>query len=296
MNASNASMEVSIRGGFSDRNGIKKENTTLQIEELDEKTRNAICNAITDIYNEFTKSMYDVSRFRIPFWKKIFSEAYHIVLEANERLYDSDRYLQTLINTIKTADYSDVLSLVEFVVALFNAENRRRINNEVETSSKLNSLFEKEYVGYRIVNGIVIPITDNMEIKSIEKAIASPYERVNGHLQSALRLMSNRNNPDYSNSIKESISAVEGMCNIIAGHSCTLKDGLKEVRNKGVYIHEALFIAFIKLYGYTNDETGIRHDGNLDGEKATFEEAQFMIVACSAFVNYLIGKNYKSSE
>jgi hypothetical protein len=43
------------------------------------------------------------------------------------------------------------------------------------------------------------------------------------------------------------------------------------------------------LYGYTSDSSGIRHalqdEPNLD-----FVDAKFMLVACSAFVNYLTDK------
>ncbi len=45
--------------------------------------------------------------------------------------------------------------------------------------------------------------------------------------------------------------------------------------------------AFNKLYGYTSDKSGIRHNGGVD-ENTTFEEAQYMLVSCSAFLNYLI--------
>ena len=52
-------------------------------------------------------------------------------------------------------------------------------------------------------------------------------------------------------------------------------------------IHSALKSAFWSLYGYTSDESGIRHNTGID-EKTTFEEAKFMLVACSAFLNYLM--------
>lgn len=42
------------------------------------------------------------------------------------------------------------------------------------------------------------------------------------------------------------------------------------------------------LYGYISDANGIRHAGNIGGPSSTFEEAKFMLVSCSAFVNYLI--------
>ncbi len=79
---------------------------------------------------------------------------------------------------------------------------------------------------------------------------------------------------------------------MITGDSkATLGQALKIIENK-INIHPALKIAFDKLYGYTSDEDGIRHclmdESNLD-----FEDAKFMLVSCSAFINYLKEKASK---
>ena len=37
-------LKVRLRNGFSDRNNIKKENITMQITTLDERTRVKLCN------------------------------------------------------------------------------------------------------------------------------------------------------------------------------------------------------------------------------------------------------------
>ena len=46
---------------------------------------------------------------------------------------------------------------------------------------------------------------------------------------------------------------------------------------------------FLALYGYTSDESGIRH-GGIDFTNVNFEDAKYMLVSCSAFVNYLMEK------
>ncbi len=40
---------------------------------------------------------------------------------------------------------------------------------------------------------------------------------VNIHISKAITLLSDRDKPDYENSIKESISAVEALCEVITG-------------------------------------------------------------------------------
>ncbi len=113
------------------------------------------------------------------------------------------------------------------------------------------------------------------------------------HLRKAFRLLSDKNHPDYKNSIKESISAIETACKIITNKpNASLGAALNELKkNKGIYIHEGLINAFEKLYGYTCDSNGIRHALYNEDEKSTFDEAKFMLVACCTFFNYLKAKS-----
>lgn len=46
-------------------------------------------------------------------------------------------------------------------------------------------------------------------------------------------------------------------------------------------------MAFAALYGYTSDSGGIRHSLLEDDISVSFEDAKFMLVSCSAFINYL---------
>lgn len=96
--------------------------------------------------------------------------------------------------------------------------------------------------GYRIINHIVTPITDENEIKAIQESLekSKPFKGVYTHLSTALKMLSDRKNPDYRNSIKESISAVESIANVIAGEKTTsLAPALKVVKDK-IKLHSAL--------------------------------------------------------
>ena len=155
-----------------------------------------------------------------------------------------------------------------------------------------NELLEQEKAGYRIVSGEVAPITNESEIQSIEQAVKAPYVSVSQHIKKALVLYADLKNPDYENSVKESISAVEAICCIItgmAGAQATLGAAIKKLKDNGVHIHSAMEKAFLALYGYTSDENGIRH-GGIDFKSVPAEDAKYMLISCSAFVNYLIEK------
>ena len=80
---------------------------------------------------------------------------------------------------------------------------------------------------------------------------------------------------------------------IVGDEKATLGDALKKLEDNGVQIHGALKEGFKKLYGYTSDQGGIRHAEGMFESNVTFEEAKFMLVSCSAFINYLIAEYSK---
>lgn len=177
-------------------------------------------------------------------------------------------------------EWYEVYDFIEWVVSHFGHEG--------EGYQKLfNVLLERELAGYRFIDGKVVSITDQQEIRMLEEALGdNRFSGATAHLKRALELLADRKTPDYRNSIKESISAVESVARSIANTpKATLGEALKilERNNK---IHSALKEGLLKLYGYTSDEQGIRH-AMLDEPDVTQADAQFMLMSCTSFVNYL---------
>ena len=155
----------------------------------------------------------------------------------------------------------------------------------------VNAQFKDLHYGYRLVDLCITPITSDEEIEAIETAIANSKDNVYTHLSEAISLFPNRENPNYRNSIKESISAVEVVCRELTGKK-TLGDALSALEKKGIVIHNQLKSAFEKLYAYTNQEgTGVRHGlmESTGNYVPSYNEAYFMLVSCSAFINYVRG-------
>jgi hypothetical protein len=150
---------------------------------------------------------------------------------------------------------------------------REWINQELETHN----------AAYRFVGETIVEITDENEIGAIEDGLSHSDAPVREHLAAAVRMLSDREAPDYRNAVKEAISAVEAACRIVTGQpSATLGDALKKISN----IHPAFARAFSQLYGYTSDASGIRHSLT-DEPDVSYADAKFMVVACAAFVSYL---------
>ena len=265
----------------------------IQIDGIDSKLRNRLYNLITD----------EIKGWREP------DNIYAILVDQLGGIvfhnYHDEQFVKShLLNGDGSNWYAiyEILNLYFFNVSKLNdAEFNYYYRNDYYTQTqkhlnwfakRINKILEEEKSGYRIVNNRVAKITDKKEIESVEESISNPYGAVGIHIKKALELYSDRESPDYENSIKESISAVESMCCVITGESgaqATLGKMLKSIESKGITIHSAQKEAFSKLYGFTSDAGGIRH-GSIDFTNAPSEDALYMLISCSAFVNYLTAK------
>lgn len=178
----------------------------------------------------------------------------------------------------------EVYDFIEMHLAFLSESER------TQRAEQYNEVLEQEKAGYRIVAGEIAPITNESEIQCVENAATTPYQSVNQHIQKALSLYADIKSPDYENSVKESISAVEAICCVISGKpGAVFGDAIEKLKEKGVHIHGAMEKAFKALYGYASDENGIRH-GGIDFTSVPSEDAKYMLISCSAFINYLIEK------
>ena len=197
---------------------------------------------------------------------------------------DVSANLKKLQKWFDNANWYAIFDFIEIYLEFLSAAERK------VARKNFNDVLEAENSGYRVSANKVVPITNKEELKCIEEAQQTEFESVNIHIAKAVELYSKRPHADFENSIKESISAVEAMCCIITkDKNATLGDALKKLESKGVKLHKALQNAMSSLYGYTSDEGGIRH-GSIDFVGASSEDAKYMLISCSAFVNYLIEK------
>ena len=120
-----------------------------------------------------------------------------------------------------------------------------------------------------------------------------PVNEVKVNMPEWIAILNSKNpiKQSYINSIKESISAVESVCKVIANKpKAELGDALKALIAEGYPIQGALKTGILALYGYTCEAGGIRHAERETESTVTFEEAKFMMVTCSAIVNYLVAE------
>jgi hypothetical protein len=145
---------------------------------------------------------------------------------------------------------------------------------------------------YQYRDGLLLPVTNEHELAEISLAIEQlPFDDARTHVETAAQLLSARPEPDYRNSIKESVSAVESLLWESIGHKGEkMIVLLNEFEKKyAVEVHEAFKQMVVKLYGWTSDDSGVRH--GISGEVTVgHTEARFALVMCSALVNFLAQK------
>jgi len=189
--------------------------------------------------------------------------------------------------------WHDVYDFVQFVPAYWRDPNTARsggVRNS-QFRAHCNAALEREGSADRFVGDWITPLTGPEEISDVESAarltgVDSPAAV---HIRQSLSHLSNREHPDYRNSIKEAISAVEATCERITGKpDASLGDALKHLGLD--QLHAALRQAFDCLYGWTSNADGIRHVLSGD-DTVEIEDARIMLVACSAFINYLVSKS-----
>ncbi|HZK10846.1 MAG TPA: hypothetical protein VFD10_00585 [Atribacterota bacterium] len=270
---------------FSQRKGIRPVKNVLQIDSIDVDLRNGVWNVLIECYWDSVNPKFSIKNTPMDFFiKSSYSDYFKRPLDT---LGDNWEVIYAEIREYYfSCQWYEIYDFIEFIANNYPLKYR----NDT-FMSKCNYILEKELSAYRFVGGKITQITSQEEISEIEEAlnISKPFETVSVHINRALALFSDKKSPDYRNSIKESISAVEAICKLIVKKgNPDLGQALKIMENE-IGLHPALKKAFNNLYGYTSDDKGIRH-ALLEEAELYPEDAKFMLISCSAFVNYLVSK------
>jgi hypothetical protein len=277
---------------FSLRYGYKTARESIQIEGMDQPLRNGLWSLLElhvwrsvrqsgEVYIGYyisERSNPEHYKLALRLWLHYFKEPVdHLSLEWEPVLKKLKRYFFE-------AQWFEVYDFIEFVAANFE-----RVGFRSRFEAACNARLESEMSAYRFAGGVITRITEALEVEQIDSAVDAATGPVQVHLRRALQLLSDRQAPDYRNSIKEAISSIESLVMLETGsESGTLGQLLKRL-DDSTKLHPAMKAAFGNLYGYTSDADGIRH-ALLDRETLTFEDAKFFLVVCSAFVSFVLSR------
>ena len=264
---------------FSERIGKTPVKVELEREGLSADLRNTLWTLTLELVLKYLDD-YELTTYYRNLWISFYKKPIdNLPMQNSSEVRRSD-VKRKVREWFFNAEWYEVFDFIEFTAAYNDA-----------FYEICNGFLKKEMSAYRGIDGQLTEVSSEVEMEAIETAINdNPYQAVKIHLKTALELFSDRKNPDYRNSIKESISAVESLAKMILNdEKTTLGKALKKIEEKH-QIPSGLKAAFSSLYGYTSEEGGIRHSLLENSVTVGLEEARFMLVACSAFVNYLIDK------
>jgi len=282
---------------FSQRIGKVSATKQLQIESLDDDLKNGLWNGlklyVLDNLSKYKQYRNDTefNDFCLLLWHL----HYKLPIDTIPEYYN--RSEQFIRDSFYKGQWYETYDLIEFI-ANINSDSLRI--DTYQFKEFCNGILEREFSGYRFIDDKISPITNENEIQEIENAINqsghfSSLKGANIHLKSALEKLSDKKAPDYRNSIKESISAIESVAKAISENAKdSLGAALDKIKGK-IKLHSALEKGFKQLYGYTSDSDGIRH-ALMEDHNCDFEDAKYMLVSSSAFINYLIVKADKAGH
>ena len=280
---------------FSQREGKAPLPEPLQAGKLTTKFRNQVWyfleRAIQRCYDVYARNPSDIR-----FWESCFrSYHFHILDIPHDSIpsTENDQVRIWLRNLVLEGESHEVLTVLEYILRFPNIQ-------ESWTEGIKQCFGLAPYTIDESSEPVCIIPTTSREMKeSVERSLAninqSELTGAKSHFYSAAQALNNNN---FSDSVRESIHAVEAAARKIDPEpSKGLGAALNSLENRGMLKHPALKEGIKKLYGYTSDEEGIRHP-LIDSEAANvgFDEAIFMYGACVSFVDYLVSKHRQLEE
>ena len=284
---------------FSEREGFVPMKV-YQVGTIDADTRGKIYNKIYnflhpsyDPYDDTDRAYYADKQawdivYRHHFWAEFCSQPVDEYMNRS----DCDDYLKTML--LRDDPWHKVFDFLEYIFLQCTGNYENEGLNDIYSRERggsliraINSVLKESNVGYSIIDNRFVPILPEQEKQEVEKACNTALHGANQHIKKAINFLADRKSPDYENSIKESISAVES----IAKEITKKKEKPLNAMTQSLHLHQSFKDGLDKLYTWTSKDGGIRH--GISGTPLTQDEntARFMLVVCSSFVNYIISRN-----
>lgn len=285
---------------FSQRYGYEPLPKPMHLEEISDDLRREIWNHIRKLLKskrKYSGTLGDKHLYYFP--EEIKFSIERILGKAQNKAEDEvDSGYESVIDFFKKSildlPFNKALDLIEFIL---------HEELDEEFTHRIVQAFKKHGAAYQLDVSRspyhFSPQASKEQGDATRQAIETTNQAgMNGastHLRQATEHI---NAQQYSDAIADSIHAVESVARVIDPKaSKTLDPALDSLEKAGILKHKALKRAFITLYGYTNDEQGIRHALRDKGAPDVgLDEAMFMFGACASFAAYLTQKHRQTGE
>ncbi len=255
--------------GFSERTGLAIK--PLQKNDMDDTLKNKLWNLIYTLFQGYI--IPELGGYDHDHWRKEFMEIIKklwgdfLSLQIDKFPYDPDKFIQKIKLKFFELSWNKIYDLLEFFA--------KNVSDKKKFIFDCNQVLEKENSAYRFINTAIVEIGNQTEIESLEQSSSSPYWQVNEHINKAIGFLSNKLAPDFQNSIKESVSAVEALARIITKNPNGTLGVLTQ--NPDLNLPKTLQEATKKIYGFASDKGGVRHANKDETEDhLTYSDALFI--------------------
>ena len=273
---------------FSQAQGYEVIPGPLKLEQLPYEARMRIWN----LFYLYISSSVDGRRV-VGAWRDVLKNVHW---QLNHRPLDEwsnwdEEVYKSLRELITKYTFNRVFDLVQFVM-----RQEECPPDFIEDMADVFSKFRLAYIIDTSDPPTILPAVTKKEgealVNSLQALAHAGLQGSVSHLRKATECI---NGGDWASSVRESIHAVESVARQLAPQATTLGPALSVLEAQGA-LHPALKEAFVKLYGYTSDEQGIRH-ALLEKQQASvgLDEAVFMLGACASFASYLWRKHTAGS-
>lgn len=266
--------------------------TQLRLKEVSSELRAKLWHVFNEslVHSTLDRGVYDGDVHMVGHWLSILYDK-HVNRDhkmADEFISSAEFQIKQVKQIFVKGNYIDLFGFVQWVL--------RHPEKPYELDRKVAWALEASRAAYTLIDGdTIVPIGSEAEASTIEQAFAdlkrTEFNGARAHLSAA---GSSLTSGQYADSIRESIHAVELVARVLDPAAKTLSPALVQLEKK-IKLHPALRNGFSNLYGFTNDEKGIRHP-LLDEPVSVADEtdALYMFGSCAAFVSYLINKARQS--
>jgi AbiJ N-terminal domain 4 len=151
-----------------------------------------------------------------------------------------------------------------------------------------NKVLMQERSAYRIIDRMIMPLTDATEMSEVKEAFRNVSKRgrlsdVQNHLAAALAQLGQRTGSNYELAVFEVHNAVNMLAEYVVGEEeATIEQLLDEVA-KSIELSDSFIKGAIELFGKNN----LNMFEGMNRE-IILPEAKFAVVSGSAFINYIL--------
>ena len=165
---------------------------------------------------------------------------------------------------------------------------------QIYIAAELQRLFLEEDLAYEFADGVVRRRGRKHTVELLAKSqvvLGDPQLlSARKHFDKALQFFRHPSSPDYENSVKEAVCAVEAAGKILfpMAKASTLGDLIRWLGSaKEVSVPKAICQTLTGVYAFRSGGDGVVH-GGASGGKATLEVAEYMLGVCASQIIYLV--------